>query len=84
MSIKSDLIGNSQDSFKTHAQRGGRLSTTFSTLNAQANAGMGKYPLLVYIMMVVINNLVVVMDSINNLSLIMPLLKAVILAFQIY
>ena len=46
MSIKSDLIGNSQDSFKTHlAQRGGRgLSTTFSTLNAQANAGMGKYP----------------------------------------
>ena len=44
MSIKSDLIRNSQDSFKTHAQRGGRLSSTFSTLNAQANAGMGKYP----------------------------------------
>tara|TARA_Y100000389_G_C17467122_1_gene526656 strand:- start:258 stop:851 length:594 start_codon:yes stop_codon:yes gene_type:complete len=45
MSVLTDLIGNSQDSFKTHAQRGGRgLSTTFSTLNAQANAGMGKYP----------------------------------------
>ena len=45
MSIQSHLIRSSQDSFKTHAQRGGRgLSTTFSTLNAQANAGMGKYP----------------------------------------
>jgi hypothetical protein len=45
MSIKSNLIGNSQDSFKTHAQRGGRgLSSTFSTLDAQASAGMGKYP----------------------------------------
>ena len=44
MSIQSHLIRNSQDSFKTHAQRGGRgLSSTFSTLNAQANAGMGKY-----------------------------------------
>ena len=37
--------------------------------------------LLVYIMMVVINNLAVVMVSTNNLSLIMLHLKAVILAF---
>ena len=45
MSIQSHLIRSSQDSFKTHAQRGGRgLSSTFSSLNAQANAGMGKYP----------------------------------------